>query len=67
MLPPCRYREQLQDLDGEPGSLRFQALLQSESHRERLRLFTGWLKREQASEHVISVPEHLACSSSQKL
>jgi len=43
-----RFREELDALDGEPGSLRFQALLQSDSHSERLRLFSGWLRKEQA-------------------
>ena len=42
-----RFREELDALDGEPGSLRFQALLQSDSHSERLRLFSGWLRKEQ--------------------
>lgn len=42
-----RYRGEVDALDGEPGSLRFQALLQSDSHRQRLALFCTWLRKEQ--------------------
>jgi len=41
-----RYRDELDAMDADPHGLQFQAMLQADSHIDRLRIFDGVLGKE---------------------